>query len=72
MEFSRCARIRSECAPVPQNSTAWNVEVDVVLGELGIWTDSRGEFIEHGFAGGKPMNRASAYRHELAVSLERR
>src|SRR6516164_11795348 len=26
---------RSSCAPVPQNSTAWNVEVDVVLGETG-------------------------------------
>ena len=34
MEFSRCARswgvaLNADCAPVLQNSTAWNVEVDV-------------------------------------------
>ena len=40
MEFSRCARAdpaeeKAGHGPVSQNSTAWNVEVDVVLGELG-------------------------------------
>jgi hypothetical protein len=37
MEFSRCARLPAEKpaeGPVSQNSTAWNVEVDVLLGEL--------------------------------------
>ena len=39
MEFSRCARddpAREQAGrrPVSQNSTAWNVEVDVVLGEF--------------------------------------
>ena len=47
MEFSRCARLERRDAglpgasrpwPVSQNSTAWNAEVDVVLGELGIRT----------------------------------
>jgi hypothetical protein len=29
---------RTGSRPVSQNSTAWNVEVDVVLGESGHWT----------------------------------
>jgi hypothetical protein len=42
MEFSRCARLPAEKTgrrPVSQNSTAWNVEVDVILGELEHWTN---------------------------------
>jgi hypothetical protein len=39
MEFSRCARSPAERkpaeGPVSQNSTAWNVEVDVISSELG-------------------------------------
>jgi hypothetical protein len=39
MEFSRCARLPAERkpaeGPVSQNSTAWNVEVDVISSELG-------------------------------------
>ena len=44
MEFSRCARdwlaLREKAGqgPVSQNSTAFDVEVDVDLGELAIWT----------------------------------
>jgi hypothetical protein len=39
MEFSRCAQA-APALPVSQNSTAWNSEVDVLLGELVIRTVS--------------------------------
>src|SRR5438552_14669010 len=66
MEFSRCARTRAAPqrtparGPVSQNSAARrNIEVDMLLGELGVLT---AEAIEG----------PSAYHHEMAVSLERR
>jgi hypothetical protein len=46
MEFSRCVRrfaaqLKNQPWPVFQNSTAWNAEVDVLLGELGHRTKPR-------------------------------
>ena len=44
MEFSRCARVqlalreKAGKGPVSQNSTAFDVEVDVLLGDLGVRT----------------------------------
>jgi hypothetical protein len=49
MEFSRCARVqlalreKAGQGPVSQNSTAFDVEVDVDLGELASWTESHTE-----------------------------
>src|SRR5881398_3034825 len=64
MEFSRCARIRARPtenagprAGLSKLSSERDVEVDMLLGELGVLT---AEAIEG----------PSAYHHEMAVSLE--
>jgi hypothetical protein len=55
MEFSRCAQA-APALPVSQNSTAWNSEVDVLLGELGHWT------VRKPSDGSETINRPNAYR----------